>query len=772
MSLNSIREIWNLSSLTALVNLWLNSNSLTSVPDLFNLTELKNLDLSGNEIATISMFDFNSLNKLESLHLSHNKIKSISGTFRLIYLKIVDLSENLIGNVDTAVFSALGSIERIYVKGNKLMEISTMIMAPTVTELWLQHNDISTISSDAFRMLYNLKVILLNDNRISKIFSFPYLPRLSILALDNNPLFYIANDTFLSIPKIATLSLRNTSITSLPSTIRNLRFIKTMRVSQNSLTRFPREIIPDTLHRITIDLQDNQIDHIDRNVLSELKNLRHLNILGNPIRAFDVTNSHPAKLDSLYMGSQATEFLSKSTLGYIQQLSCINLIGSPDLRIPSKILCSPTKKRIVLVGPTVDYWNGTCNVSAMLFPTLVDVVTSAPVLQLLLSHVSIASFSNITLIEGQSEVHPTYCANLRMLDYVNSGLCHIPTLFAPEMTNLNMSCNLLTTLRLSILTKYYPDLRRLDLSNNRIRVLSSCGVPNITHPLERLYLINNDLGRFSSWKGGNGFRVLLDLNELHLSGNDLSFLSKELVPSSLEETGRYGVTVHASDDPLVCSCQQRWLVGVDVTLKESKCSGPSGQVGRDLQDLIQEGFPCAPTMSRNIELCNTTKSATILVRCPVESFPHPQITWFLRDAGELITLNVTSKANLTSENDEMQRESHQLEIEIDHDPLEELESELTLMCRVVNDFGEIDILIEVRILWDANGESGNRNISVTCDAYQHEEECGTLRSAEFKTTSDSPLEQDKDEGYTNFSSRLCFSYAVLIVIFSCIVNLK
>ena len=777
LNYNSIKEIRKLSTLTALVNLLLKGNSLTDVPEISHLSELRFIDLARNQITTVSALDFNNSTKLESIDLSYNKITLVRGEFRLSNLISIVLTENLIKRLDMALFSASQNIEIIFFSANKLTENTETLWAPALKQLGLQDNGISRVPSERIRFLLKLQVLLLQNNRISYIFSFPSLPRLTVLRLDNNPISYIANDSFLSIPKIEYLSLSNTGLVSLPTTIGTLRFMKDITLNQNLLTRIPEEIFADLPNLYTINLEHNQVSFIDRSVFFNLRYQQTLNILGNPVRTFDIGYftgdiSPPTNLKNLHLGSTSTEFLSQSMLEFIQQVPNVYLLGSSMLHIPSNILCDSSRKStIVFTGFQIDYVNITCNLSLIGYAEFVDVMTVAPVVELVLSRASIAAFFNVTLMRGQQEVHPTYCETIRRLKYVYSGLFDIPALFAPNMTTLNVSSNFLTTLRLNTLTKYYPDLLTLDLSNNRIRVLSSCGVPDIIHPLKRLYLTNNDLGAFSGWKCGSSFGVLLELSELRLSGNDLSFLSKELVPSNLEEAGRYEVTVHASDNPLVCSCPQRWLLDIDIEIKGGECSGPPGLAGQDIQDLIHEGFPCAPSMFRSVELCTPVKSAIILVLCPVESFPRPQITWFLRDAGELIALDVMSAVNHTSENDDVQWESQQIEIVIDDEPADESDSEMTLMCRVVNDFGEMDILIEVHMLWDANGESGSKNISVTCDAYQREEEYDTSKSPEFQTTSDSPFEQDNEDIYMNYSSRPCFSCVFLVVIFSCINNL-
>ena len=721
LSFNSVEEIRNLSTVSTLVNLRLNNNLLTSVPDLFHLTHLKSLELQTNMITTISASAFNNLPVLELLVVSYNKITSVTGEFRLVNLMRIDLSDNLIQNLDKAVFVGSYNIREMHVDGNRLTDGVKLMENSALSELRLNYNKLSMVSSDNFRGLYNLNILLLHNNKISHIFSFTYLPKLSLLRLDNNPVSYIANDAFLLTPYIMSLSLRNTGIVSLPPSIGTLRFMHRVSLNQNFLTRLPGEILGELPNLQSIDLGNNNIDTIDRNDLIELKYARHLYITGNPVRTFDVGNAYPANLEVLHFGSKYTDHLSESMLAFIQQIPRIELIGSPLLRLTNNAFCNPTQRTIILTGFMIDNVNGTCHMSSTLYTRLKDVLLAAPVLELFLSHSNSASFFNVSLFQGHSLQERTICANLLHLDFVYSGILEIPVLFAPELKVINMTQNCLTSLRLGNLYNNFPSLRDLHLPYNRIRVLSSCGVHDIPHPLTSLDLSNNDLGRFSSWACGNNFHNFLDFEELNLSGNNLSFLSNELIPSDLIEKDLNdpdAVTVVAGDNPLVCSCQQRWLLDANTIVVEGLCSAPPSHAGRDLQELTREGFPCGPSMYHGSALCTVTQSATVLVLCPVQSSPPPQITWFLQDAEELMALKVMSGSFLESENEEEEGDAHRIELEIDNEPVDESESDLILICQAVNDYGQMDVVIDVHVLHDVNGTKGNQNITADCSTHQ------------------------------------------------------
>ena len=403
-----------------------------------------------------------------------------------------------------------------------------------------------------------------------------------------------------------------------------------------------------------------------------------------------------------------------------------------------------------------------------------DIVLLTPVAEMTLSNFRYVTFTNITLmLQDHNGTQFIYSENLQNFEYVRSGLHEIPVLFAPRMIGLNLTQNRLSTLKLDIVTTQFPELRKLDVSNNRIRFLVSCDVLDIVHPLQKLDLTNNDLNRFSSWKCGNDFKVLMDLTELYLSGNNLSYISQELIPNTMKNSDRYGMAViRAANNPLVCDCPQRWLLEANLIVEHSYCFGSFGQHRKSLQNLLEEGFPCAPSMTRRENMCATTLSGTILVRCPVLSFPSPQVSWVMHSAGELLSIAPMPGFNLTMKNamtDEMEIEEVLIEIEIDDENSDELGFELTLMCQAVNEVGNISITIHLHSR-NASGISGDG--SYTCSAFESrnldDPHSTQLYCHHESYVSETWHYSTPEVANLNRSQRLRFSRFMLLVTFFCI----
>ena len=323
-----------------------------------------------------------------------------------------------------------------------------------------------------------------------------------------------------------------------------------------------------------------------------------------------------------------------------------------------------------------------------------------------------------------------FAKELQQFSYTNSRLNVIPRILAPSASFLNLSGNHLTTFCFGTITKFFPSLEILSLANNRIRVLSSCGMWSAQQHLNFLHLEGNDLGKFSHWICEDGLVFLRALRDLDLSNNNISFLSKDLIPQSLLDN-KYTLNLYSYSNPLICNCDQRWLVDVkdNVEFIGAQCAAPQYSKGQELSDLMDTDFPCQPMVFDN-RICTITANNTILVECPALAKPHPVVAWCLQESLEAVDHIelFTNLSGLSSNCREAEAEQQPLELTL----AEGISGEgnqnfhISLTCLASNIRGSLAIDVSINITYQDVGRATilslrgvNQSLSVQCQSKGH-----------------------------------------------------
>lgn len=132
------QEIENLESLTSLEELWLAKNKITEIKvnpfldfvsvllvavfvlrlsqNISMLTNIRLLSIQSNRLTSIS--GLSSLINLEELYISHNALTEISGLESNIKLRVIDISNNEISHLEN--ISHLSHLEELWASGNQL----------------------------------------------------------------------------------------------------------------------------------------------------------------------------------------------------------------------------------------------------------------------------------------------------------------------------------------------------------------------------------------------------------------------------------------------------------------------------------------------------------------------------------------------------------------------------------------------------------------------------------------------------------------------------
>lgn len=248
----------------------LSSNFMNSIPpDLFSDTRsLQVINLSNNTINVLHPGLFGGLDQLQILDLSQNELTSQwinKGTFvGLLRMVILNLSNNRLYKVDRYTFQDLYSLQKLN----------------------LEHNDITSIEEHAFVELRNLHSLTLSNNKLVHIHPhlFTDLHVLHELFVDNNKIKHIDDSAFDNMTTIEDLGLSDNFLSSIPSSIRKLRSLKSLDIGNNNITHLNRENFRDLSELYGLRLVDNKITYLNEDTFEYLPQLQVLNLASNKIK--------------------------------------------------------------------------------------------------------------------------------------------------------------------------------------------------------------------------------------------------------------------------------------------------------------------------------------------------------------------------------------------------------------------------------------------------------------------------------------------------------
>eukprot|EP00111_Clytia_hemisphaerica_P017441 TCONS_00051608-protein len=394
ISHNLLTSLKNFGSFLHLELLNLSHNQLENLDGLFNstLTKLQKLFISHNQLEKIDKIFQSSFPNLQSLDASHNKIKQLIGSRRrsrslFPNLKYLALNNNEVSYVKY-FFDHLSSTETIILSYNKLQKLTnehfiTLVQRNNLKELYLDHNLLKSIEL-WFRFLIKLD---LSHNRLEtfKNDAF-YLESLTEMDLSGNKIAFPSKDLFSKTQAMARLNLSNNNIRSLSENsfmyLQNLKYLdlstnnisvgmkefdkvflwlknlKTLNIRRNKILLLPTNSFPGLGALEVLDLAGNDIKYIERNALSNLKNLVELNI---DTRDLDCDCSITWFRDWL---SLQTTLIKKSISGvcasppWLRNKNAMTILDSEltcvkhnkDYTIRPKFVIQPTSKYIKIHG--------------------------------------------------------------------------------------------------------------------------------------------------------------------------------------------------------------------------------------------------------------------------------------------------------------------------------------------------------------------------------------------------------------------------------------
>ena len=247
--------------------LYLQHTNIAEIPPgrLLNLSNLVTLDFNGSVISHVHNDAFINLDQLRYLILEKNNLQRIpTGSFGNIgSLRELNIASNKIQSIPINAFSGLNQLAKVTLSNNEISSVDSIFGHPLLTEISLNRNRISQLSGQ-FTNVFALKNLDLSKNQIStfdpsSLGSGP-LQNLTNLDLSGNLIHYISCSAFQNLPNIATLSLADNKLTTVPPTC----------------------VLQHLSHIVELDLSRNQIVSVQDNAFSSIQTLQNLRLNDMP----------------------------------------------------------------------------------------------------------------------------------------------------------------------------------------------------------------------------------------------------------------------------------------------------------------------------------------------------------------------------------------------------------------------------------------------------------------------------------------------------------
>lgn len=446
-----------------LITLELQHNPLKEVDEYFlNCRTLLYLDLNSCGIYHLSLLFFQNTMNLNKLDLSYNPLeKIVSGPFdHLTNLEYLTLNGCNLTYISHKAFSHLENLRQLEIADNKLMVLNwKKVLMPLVRleHLDISNNGIMKLPGDAFaENLYLRQLVLANNklwhldvedtlghnlhslqsldlsncnlrDRLSEE-AFTNASKLRVLNLSGNPMF--ASDltaVLRHLPKLHKLSLSNCSLRRLPDTFDVFEHLEELDISHNPLSDAFVSLLNPLTSLEYLDMSYCGLGHVANNTFAQMTFLKKLILSGNELHTLE---------EGLFANLTRLESLE---------------LNNCDLKIPLDLKVFGDHE-------------------------LTNII------ELKLS-------GNPLIVPDEGSLLPTQLSNIETLDLSNCGISHLnENIFATtnNLTQLNLSGNIISGVENLTSLKKLHALEHIDLSNNNLRTIN----PKIFKSNPRLLSVN------------------------------------------------------------------------------------------------------------------------------------------------------------------------------------------------------------------------------------------------------------------------------------------
>ncbi|XP_075158088.1 uncharacterized protein LOC142231362 [Haematobia irritans] len=551
-----------------LARLYLNHNLIRDIDrDTFaKLKNLKFIDMSWNRLKQLRRDYFSALVNVEELILSHNFIEAIEGFAfnKLKNMKILDLSHNPLHQITNDVFMEDLALIHLNLQNTSLrkIETNTFKSLQNLNDLNLEWNallptDIQKLDIPGLRTLYLSHNNFTNQIMISNMFD--KLRSLQHLTMANCSLTSLPEDIFTKNTNLVKLDLCDNLLSNMNRNLFiGLNVFKELRICRNHLTEFPHVALYNLSTLEILDLSRNLFSTIDFYKLSGTLNLRQLNLKDNKITSLTGFNAvNLTQLDTVDLSGNLLLSLPANFLRNSINLQKVDLSSNRFLQIPSSALSDISLPRLSWLNLTGNPINTIYTVIEERYPYLKELYICQTNLSILTSYdfKAFKALQHLHLVNNRiTRISPgafTNLTNLLTLDISVNELELLPIERLKGLNNLrvlNISHNVLREL-----DEFSSDLIQLqvcDLSFNQLDRVSRFTFTHL-HNLVELYLMGNRMTVLSV----DAFRYLRKLHILDLRKNYF-----ELVPiEALKPLEANIKTLRLEENPLHCSCDAQKL---------------------------------------------------------------------------------------------------------------------------------------------------------------------------------------------------------------------
>ncbi|RLV62474.1 hypothetical protein DV515_00019275, partial [Chloebia gouldiae] len=264
----------------------------------------KTLDLSRNNVFFVNPSDFRGLSSLKCLNLSDNAISQTLNGSEFSYLsglKYLDFSNNRVDLLYQMAFKELKLLEILDLSNNQhyfLAEGITQLLSfmknlAHLKKLMMNDNDISS-TIDTGMESQSLRILEFRGNRLDALWMdgnarylsfFENLTSLEELDISFNSLNFLPHGVFEKMPpSLKILNLTNNRLKSfIWGNLPSLKNLVTLDLSNNLLTNVPRELSNCTSSLQELLLRNNRIHMLTKHFLRGAFELRYLDLSSNKI---------------------------------------------------------------------------------------------------------------------------------------------------------------------------------------------------------------------------------------------------------------------------------------------------------------------------------------------------------------------------------------------------------------------------------------------------------------------------------------------------------
>jgi len=317
--------------------------------------QLTALGLPGNQLTRVPVQALSPLKQLSRLDLSGNQLPSLLALPSLPALEFLALQGNQITVLAAGVFQAVPHLRTLQLAANQLT-------AGAIYQYNLQHlsylasldlssnlleGSLSPPSFDLFPP--NLRTLDLSLNSISRLASNTFIPlsRLTRLSLEGNAVEKVEDGAFSGLLSLTSLDLSHNSIVTLATdSLAGLPSLTHLNLAHNHLQVVSESLAQSSPLLSSLLLMDNDIATVAEGALDEVKDLKQLDLTGNPLDC----DCHLSYLHTWITSN------SSSTLSTALCATPPALANAPLASLPSPPSCSEEQLESQMDMPRADYY--------------------------------------------------------------------------------------------------------------------------------------------------------------------------------------------------------------------------------------------------------------------------------------------------------------------------------------------------------------------------------------------------------------------------------